>query len=314
MPFTGLGINETPDVAPAVLEARLRRLVELGHEAVEIRLHHVGAPAGAEPLVLGGRLNTGRTRELVATLDRVPLRRTLHASTIFTPNPALRAAGLAVADAMVELAQALDAEVVVVHPGSLPEGATPAEVGSQQTEERAVVGAMAARLAGRGTRVALENMIALGSFASDPWALRAHIEAIHADGHANVGVCLDVGHMGLSAAARGFDYADGVAVLAPHVVHTHMSDNFARPGSTAGLSPLEQMRFGIGDLHLPIGWGVLPHDHVFPSLAFPRRPLFLYELNQSLRGSLADGVEEAMVATARRLMAANEAAAVVAAR
>lgn len=125
------------------------------------------------------------------------------------------------------------------------------------------------------------------------------------EGHDNLGICLDVGHLALSASSRGFDYTSALRRLAPLVVHTHMSDNFGRPAAVGGFSPLEQMRFGIGDLHLPIGWGTIPLEDALRRADSGRGPLFLYELNQALRGSLADGVESKMVSTARRLMEIN---------
>ncbi|MGD9894863.1 MAG: sugar phosphate isomerase/epimerase family protein [Dehalococcoidia bacterium] len=305
MPFSGIGINETPDVAPAALEARLQTLVDLGYDAVEVRLHHAGAPAGSEPVLFGGRLNRLRVQELAASLDRFPLRRTLHASTIFPSDPALRAVGVEVADAMVELGESLDAEVLVVHPGSPGPDATPEVMVGEIARERQVVGSMAWWAADFGARIAIENMIGLRSFASDPDALAEQVERLLDEGHDNLGICLDVGHLALSATARGFDFVTALRRLAPLVVHTHMSDNFGKPVSTAGYSPLEQMRFGIGDLHLPIGWGTIPLEDAFGGADFSRGPIFLYELNQALRGSLADGVESGMVTKARHLIEVN---------
>lgn len=300
MPFSGIGINETPDVAPAAFEARLGRLVELGYETVEVRLHHVGAPSGAEPVVVGGRLNGRRVAELVRSLDRAPLRRTLHASQIFPGEPALRQIGVEIAEAMVDLGEAIGAEVIVVHPESAEADDDADAIREEMVRQRRVIGRMAERAAAFGARVAMENMTSVRSYASDPVALCAEVAALHAAGHTNVGICLDVGHMALAATARGFDFVEAVRRVAPLVVHTHMSDNFGRPAPTAGLSVLEQMRFGIGDLHLPFGWGNIPHDAAFAGADLARSPLFLYELNQGLRGSLAEGAEEQMVADARR--------------
>jgi sugar phosphate isomerase/epimerase len=305
MPFSGIGINETPDIAPAVLEARLQTLVDLGYDVVEMRLHHVGAPVGSEPVVIGGRLNRLRVQELAASLDRFPLRRTLHASAIFPSDPALRAVGVEVADAMVELGESLGAEVIVSHPGTPGPDESPEEIEAEIARERQVVGGMARRAADYGARIAMENMIGLRSFASDPAALAEQVERLLDEGHDNLGICLDVGHLALSATARGFDFTTALRRLAPLTVHAHMSDNFGRPVSTAGFSPLEQMRFGIGDLHLPIGWGTIPLEDAFGGADFARGPIFLYELNQALRGSLADGVEAEMVTKARHLIEVN---------
>lgn len=304
MPFTGIGINETPDTPPAIFEARLQRLIDLGYEAVEVRLHHVGAPAGSEPVVLGGRLNRRRVLELAGSLKIVPLRRTLHASTIFPLDPALRGYGLEVADAMLELGEAIGAEVIVVHPGTAAMDEGSEEIAAEIAREREALAGMARRAAVFGARIAIENMTSMHSYSSDPRALCVEVETLNAAGHENVGICLDIGHLALAATARRFDFIQAVRLVAPLVVHTHMSDNFGRPGAVAGLSVLEQLRFGIGDLHLPIGWGTIPHDEALGPADFACSPLFLYELNQALRGSLAEGAEEEMVATAHRIAGA----------
>src|SRR5207253_5325033 len=97
----------------------------------------------------------------------------------------------------------------------------------------------------------------------------AQVEAID---HPAVGACLDFSHLFLASEWFGFDFLDGVRRLAPLASHLHVQDAF-------GISAdVEVPALGIGDLHLPPGWGTVPLADAFAAGDFVQRPVFVVEL------------------------------------
>jgi sugar phosphate isomerase/epimerase len=91
------------------------------------------------------------------------------------------------------------------------------------------------------------------------------VRQVEAVNHPHLGLTLDLGHLFLAANYCGFDYLEAIRQAAPHVRHLHGSDNFGRLGSVFdGL--VNRIPHGDGDLHLPPGWGVIPHVEALAQL------------------------------------------------
>src|SRR5205085_4438011 len=160
---------------------------------------------------------------------------------------------------------ALSVEVAVVHPGWRVAGSAEplAEVLAAEGEVLAALGAQAQDWGGR---VAVETWYSVGasgySYAAWPEQLAAHVERV---AHPAVGACLDFSHLFLASEWFGFDFLDGVRRLAPLASHLHVQDAF-------GISAdVEVPALGIGDLHLPPGWGTVPLADAFAAGDFVQR-------------------------------------------
>ena len=91
------------------------------------------------------------------------------------------------------------------------------------------------------------------------------IQQVEAVNHPNLGLTLDFGHLFLAANYCGFDYLEAIRKAAPYVRHLHGSDNFGRLGGAFDdLS--ERIAYGDGDVHLPPGWGEIPHIEALAQL------------------------------------------------
>lgn len=84
--------------------------------------------------------------------------------------------------------------------------------------------------------------------------------------HPNLGITLDLGHLYVAANLLGFDFLEAVRQAAPHLRHIHSHDNMGRLGSVR-TTMHDRLSFGDGDLHMPIGWGTIPHAQVLAQLA-----------------------------------------------
>ncbi len=67
--------------------------------------------------------------------------------------------------------------------------------------------------------------------------------------------------------------------MAPVAGHLHVHDSFGRPYSmTKFYHPAEATALGIGDLHLPIGWGDIPWEEIFSELTFLPDTMLVMEI------------------------------------
>ncbi len=101
----------------------------------------------------------------------------------------------------------------------------------------------------------LYSLSGLATYGCEPEALLSQIEQI---GRPNVGLTLDIGHLFLSSRCFGFDYLGALRRLAPKALHAHIHDNFGK--IDAGEPYIQRLPYGLGDLHLPPGEGLIPID------------------------------------------------------
>ncbi|MDQ0204645.1 sugar phosphate isomerase/epimerase family protein [Pectinatus haikarae] len=84
--------------------------------------------------------------------------------------------------------------------------------------------------------------------------------------HGYVGITLDTGHAYLAACQYGYDLMAGVKAIAPYVRHIHLHDNFGRCCASWEKKQHELAAMGRGDMHMPIGMGIIPADGILACL------------------------------------------------
>jgi sugar phosphate isomerase/epimerase len=117
-------------------------------------------------------------------------------------------------------------------------------------------------------------------------SIPALVEQVRAVGHPNFGLTLDIGHLYLAANYVGFDYLAAIRQGAPYVRHLHGSDNSGRLG---GVFDAMQFRipYGDGDVHMPHGWGALPHADALVQLP-DYEGLYVAEIRPRFRDHFPD--------------------------
>ena len=269
----------------------LDRLVEdltyyqqCGFDGVEISVDGLDA-------VIGGRLDQTRVDRIRTITEQFDFLYTVHPpgrmNLAFpsqgpggTPDLGLEKA---VFGACLEFCAAISARVLVYHSGliALHEaayglGALPDDEMLEVSRQREVSALceLVPLAAEYGVVVAMENRD------PHPWEIAtllrsgrspAHLVTYHSGlsvphlvrqvnevNHPNLGLTLDLGHLILAANVCGFDYLEAIREAGPYVRHIHGHDNFGRLGSVFD-ELHERIPYGDGDLHLPIGWGTIPH-------------------------------------------------------
>jgi sugar phosphate isomerase/epimerase len=257
----------------------LADLAERLDELQNLSLGHVELPLFAADLVIGGRLRKDRLAELVSLCRDRPFGFTVHGplATNFMGPAAHLPRFLAATRAHVEICAAIGAPHLVVHAGMLlaeEHHERDARL-ARQREWLAKAGDIAAE---HGVTLCVENLFDFGPYRFTP-SLAGLAQEIAAIGHPAVRATLDFSHGFIHSTQHGTDFVEGVAALAPHAVHLHLHDSFGEPDLPWVYADAEANAFGMGDLHLPVGWGSLPWAAVAEAALFPEAIIATHELN-----------------------------------
>lgn len=284
-----LGLTaELRDPELADLPAWLDEIAALGLDFCEL-------PMAELPLIVGGRIRPERLAALRAICAGRPFASTLHGTLGINLMEAPPRIGLHldVLKANLEVAAALGCAHLVIHAGFTRE-ADPEPAFDRQ---RGHLAAMAELARGHGVTLCVENIFehAGRGRTALPSRLARELALI---GHPNLAATCDLAHAALHCAQTGAELRAELAALAPFARHLHLHDGFGRPEAFWTATPTEAMAFGLGDLHLPMGWGGLPWPDL-AALAWPASLMASLEIAPHHRAALAQ-----TVAFARRWIAA----------
>lgn len=275
------------------LEIDLRRLADIGVDTVELALTSID-------LISGGRIIPKRAERLVALLKQFSFRYTVHGSVSSNfMDPVTQRYQIDAAKALIEVCDRIDARILVQHGGCLRADQIDERAGADAREREALT-ELAEFARPYGVRIALENIFTTepGQYRQTPAQIAATVKALN---HPNVVALIDFSHAYLESTYRGLDFRDQVRAMAPVAGHLHVHDSFGRPQGfyRAYLSP-ENTALGIGDLHLPLGWGDIDWDDIFAELTFLPGTVAMMEIGGRYRSEQPESLERA-----RRLIAIN---------
>jgi sugar phosphate isomerase/epimerase len=293
----------TDDALPDLsdLDDQLARIEATGASHCELSLYELD-------LVVGRRILPERRRRLQQVCARRTLRYTVHGVlTVNFMDDAHLELHKTVCRAMLELCDAIGASVMAHHPGKVRAAPAP-ELERRHALERAALAEMAEIAAGYGVKIAVENLFVEdgATYTPDPVRLAKELAAVD---HPNVCGLLDFSHAYIMCRLRGIDFLEALKAFAPEVNHLHIHDSFGVPATIDRFyRPAEQAAFGMGDLHLPMGWGDIPWEAILPELSLRPGTVMIVELFKRHWAEL-----DACAATARRFMALINGAAATAA-
>lgn len=285
----GHGLNTTSlkDGDMAALDDLLGRYVDVGCSHVELVARRLD-------LISGGRILQQRAYAVLEILNRHNITPTMHAPHALNfmdlPNIEMHRA---VAECSIELANRLGVTSIVIHSGRVPEDVwqeSRDDLLAKEREELKRLGELAAKA---DVRIAVENLIAdpLGKqavYGADPRALNDQLSQIN---HPAIGGCLDFGHAFLSAPVLGFDYIDAISTFSEQVWHLHLHDNGGLANLGHYVDSGDMIAMGVGDTHMPMGWGNIPWAELLPCMKFREGTCAMIELNGRFR-SVEDMVSD----------------------
>ncbi len=275
------------------LEQDLRRLADIGVDTVEIALTTLD-------LISGGRVIEERAQRLVALTRQFDFRYTVHGlvSSNFM-DPATVRYQLNAAKALVELCDRIDARILVQHGGSI-RAAEIKDRAHADVIERETLTELADFARPYGVRIALENIFTTepGQYRQTPAEVAETVKALN---HPNVVALIDFSHAYIESTYRGLNFRDQIRAMAPVAGHLHVHDSFGRPiAHYQPYHPQEATALGLGDLHMPLGWGDIDWEDIFGELDFLPGTVLMMEIGPRYAAEQAE-----CLARANALMALN---------
>jgi sugar phosphate isomerase/epimerase len=268
--IAGFGFSTIQKRDLSDLDQILSRIEDLGASHAELSL-------GGADLVCGGRILRHRVDRLERICARHRLRYTAHGPLAANFMDAVHLdAYKAAVGALLEVCGAVGVTALVQHSGRAP-AAPPAEIARVHAMERDALRALADIGARHGVKLAVETLWVFDRAQYTATAARL-AEEIRAIDHPFVCGTLDFSHVYLYSTFLGLEFRAQVAAFAPVAGHLHVHDSFGRPKLTPMYAPSEELAFGLGDLHLPLGWGDIPWDEMLPELAFQDGTALIVEL------------------------------------
>ncbi len=273
----GIGAMVVSDDPPK-LDRRLGEIADIGFDHAELMAIQCG-------VLVGGALNPTRLRQVTRAVRAHDLGTTVHAPLILNfMDPDHADLHGAVARASIDFCNAVEASVMVIHPGWVAPATLAANRAGLLATERDALADLARYAATQGVVLALENMPVIAESLSgrldnhgiSPASVAAQIAAVD---HPNLRGTIDLSHAHIGARHRGVDLAADLAELAPLTRHLHLHDSFGRPPTLHYAGYREQLAYGMGDIHLPLGWGDIPFEDVLSRLALPRGLTVTLEIN-----------------------------------
>lgn len=283
----GTGFNVGSDNGEFdTLESDLRALAEIGCDTVEIGVTSLD-------LISGGRIIPERMVRLQALTRQFDFRYTVHGlvSSNFMDLPT-QPYQIAATRALIEVCDRIDARMLVQHGGALRADDIHQRQAADLREREALV-EVAEFAKPYGVRIALENIFTTepGQYRQTPAEVAETVKAVN---HPNVVALIDFSHAYIEATYRGLDFRAQLRAMAPVTGHLHVHDSFGRPQAFyKPYHPQENTAMGVGDLHLPLGWGDIAWDDIFAELTFLPDTVLMMEIGRRYRAEQPQSLEMA---------------------
>ncbi|MBC7313208.1 MAG: TIM barrel protein, partial [Rhizobium sp.] len=264
----------------------LRALADMGVDTVELGVTTLD-------LIAGGRIIKDRAERLVTLTKQFDFRYTVHGlvSSNFM-DPATCRYQIDAAKALVEICDRIDARILVQHGGCLRADQIFDRAAADLREREALL-ELAEFAKPYGVRIALENIFTTepGQYRQTPAEVAETVKAVN---HANVVALIDFSHAYIESTYRGLNFREQIAAMAPVAGHLHLHDSFGRPqGFYKGYHPQENTAMGIGDLHMPLGWGDIEWESIFSELDFLPGTVAMMEIGARYRAEQPESLERA---------------------
>ncbi|MBN7804347.1 TIM barrel protein [Agrobacterium rosae] len=269
---TGFNAGST-DGELASLEQELRVLADIGVDTVELGLTSLD-------LIAGGRIIEERAERLVAITKQFGFRYTVHGlvSSNFM-DPATCRYQIDAAKALAVVCDRIAARILVQHGGCLRADQL-AERADADSREREALFELAEFCKPYGVRIAFENIFTteLGQYRQTPTQIA---ETVRTVGHPNLVALIDFSHAYIESSYRGLNFREELRAMAPVAGHLHVHDSFGRPQAFYKPYHLqENTALGIGDLHMPLGWGDIDWEDIFSELTFLPETVMMMEIGR----------------------------------
>jgi len=281
-PPLALSVNIT-DPDGRDLAAALDDALSLGVAIAELPLHQL-------PIICGARIMADRLEAVRQVCAARPLGYVLHGHLGINLMEAEFRIGLHLdlLRANIAVAAVLSCRHLVIHSGFVP-ASQASGIEAAYARQRHHLSAMGDLAREHGVTLCVENIFEFEGkrITALPGRLARELRAID---HPNVRATFDISHGYLHCGQMGADFLAEAGALAPFSQHLHLHDSFGRPEDIWTYTATESMAFGIGDLHLPMGWGSIPWDALAERCTWPSGLIADVEVNHTHRSAFPEAI------------------------
>ena len=143
-----------------------------------------------------------------------------------------------------------------------------------------------------GVKLCIENIFPYTNlhFTALPSELSKNISEIN---HPNARTTIDFSHAYINCSLRNKDLFSELETLVPYTEHLHVHDSFGKFKTMETYIFPEDITYGQGDIHLPLGWGDIPFEKIFSSLNLKKDIFFNFELTHRYKKYYSQNIEKA---------------------
>ena len=113
--------------------------------------------------------------------------------------------------------------------------------------------------------------------------------------HSNVKATLDFSHAYINCRYYNTNFMNEITKMAPISNHLHVHDSFGILKNMYTYNESEDISYGLGDLHLPIGWGDIPFNEIFNNLTFPKHCMLNLEIQERFIDYFPETIKKARI-------------------
>ena len=257
--MNAIGLNVDSQRINGDLELLKRDLALIERQGFDV----AEIPVNGLDAIVNGALRESQVKRIKAILDRFDLEYTVHApNSLNLKDFRYPETHRKVFEACIRFTAKIGAKKLVYHQGRLIRWGEKVE-GGGITEEEA-------------REIEVEELIELGRLAESEGVLIC-VENIHSSithlvrlvrdvGLKSVGITYDFAHSFINSKRIGYDFIKSIHLAKPLIYHAHVNDNFGKGEAEVRVPYIEGMPMGIGDLHLPIGWGAIPYEEALKAM------------------------------------------------
>ena len=131
--------------------------------------------------------------------------------------------------------------------------------------------------------LAIENLFPFtqANYAPLPSEIANEISILN---HPNARTTIDFSHAYINCKYNKVDYIDQLRTMVPFTEHLHIHDSFGKLKVMNTHKYSEDITYGQGDIHLPLGWGSIPFEEIFSTFSFSPNIFLNFELSRRYKG------------------------------
>ena len=140
--------------------------------------------------------------------------------------------------------------------------------------------------------LAIENIFPFTptSYAPLPSEIAKEITILN---HPNAKTTIDFSHAYLNCTHNNVDFFEQIKTMVPLTKHLHIHDSFGRLKKMDTYMHSEDVTYGQGDIHLPLGWGDIPFEKIFSTFSFSSDIFLNFELSERYKRYYESSYESA---------------------